>query len=127
MEETTEQLKENAITEKVIIPKIGLETGKEIDPLIVITKEGKKIGIYFNKIKVYRILDMKNQIEGTLDIFLVDTIKELLKNLAEREESAEQLNKEGGKNESTIRKSDRVSRDDRNLGSSRTKTSTDFV
>lgn len=129
MEEETsiETMRDQAIMEKVIMPMVPLETGKEIDPCIIIALEGKKIEIYLNKIKIYRILNKKNQIEGTLDIFLVDTIKELLKNLSEREEKAEQLNKQEVKNEFEIRKSDRTPNDDRNTRPGRTETGNSFV
>jgi hypothetical protein len=125
--QTIEEMREKAEFEKVIIPTVPLETGKIVDPAIIITLEDKKIGVYFNKIKVYRILDKKNLIEGSLDIFLVDTIKELLKGLAEREKAAEELNKQGGQNERGIRKPDRSSRDDRKPGHGGTESSHSIV
>ena len=127
MEETIEEMKAAAIMEKVVIPKVLLETGKEINPCIIITLEKKKIGIYTNKVQLYRILNKKNQIEGTLDIALVDTIKELLKNLAEREEATEKMNQEEVKNERKFRKQDGTSDNDKSSGRGRTKAGDSFV
>lgn len=126
-EQTFEDMKKAAILEKVIIPKVSLENGKEIDPFIIITLEDKKIGIYMNKIKIYRTINKKNQIEGVLDIFLVDTIKELLAKLAEREQATEELNKKEIENEREFRKSSGTAGNDRKTGQSGTSPSDRFV
>ena len=86
-----EEVKRESIMEKVDMTKIILGD-KEIDPFIIITMKDGKVEVYLNKKKVYRTLHHKNKIENALDIFLVDNIKELLLNLAMREEKAEELN-----------------------------------
>lgn len=89
--QSIEEVKRESIMEKVDMTKIFLGD-KEIDPFIIITVKDKKVGVYLNKKKVCRTMHQKNKIETALDIFLVDTIKELLETLAKREEEAE-LNK----------------------------------
>lgn len=86
-----EDIKKESVMEKVDMTKIILGD-KEIDPFIIITMKDGKVGIYLNNKKIYRTLHHKNKIENALDIFLVDNIKELLENLAKREEKAEELN-----------------------------------
>ncbi len=99
METEIERIKAQSIMEVADIKKL-MFGNKEVDPYIIITEENEKIAIYINKNKIYRTLNKKNDISSTLDVFLVDKIKELLKNLSEKEKALEEsikLNKNGGK------------------------------
>lgn len=123
---TTEDVRKEAVLEKVEMPKL-LINGKEEDPILIISLDKKQIKIFMNQNKVYRTVNLKNKIENTLDIFLIDTIKELLQTLADREEAVEKIKLQEVKNESTIRKSGRTTGNDRTPGSRGTKTSERFV
>ncbi|MCP6727473.1 MAG: hypothetical protein KJI69_05690 [Patescibacteria group bacterium] len=95
METEVERIKEQSIMEVTDIKKL-IFGDKEIDPYIVITEEEGKIAVYINKSKLYRTLNKKNDISSTLDVFLVDKIKEILKHLSEKEKAIEESIKSNG-------------------------------
>ena len=123
-----EQVKRDTIREVKLLPAIKIED-KETEPLIVVDNYKNQIRIIVNSNKKYRVLNDKNIILQALDILIVDSIKEILKNLAENEEKFEresflQKFKEevGGKN-GKIRKFGATSDDDTKSGQSGTETS----
>lgn len=72
---------------------IILEDNK-VEPWLLVYQHKEKISIIINKKKLQRVLDQKNTIQYGIDIFLVDKIKEVLKNLASIEESMEKESEE---------------------------------
>lgn len=124
--QTIEDVKRENIMERIQMPKLNIN-GKIEYPNLIICVEKKQIKIFMNQRKVYRTINLKNKIENVLDIFLVDTIKELLQKLSDSEQAADELNEQEDKNESTIRKSERTTNDDRTSGQSRTDTGKRFV
>ena len=123
MSREQEEAKEKTIRE-VERPK----SGEELDPWIVIDKlnnpRDDRIRIRINPAKLMRVLSNKNLIMNALDIILVDKIKELLENLAKREERAEEDMKNfgGKKNGTKIQQSGPAKPDDTKHGHSGTKT-----
>ena len=96
-----EQAMNATIREVKYLPNINVD-GDECEPLILIDKHAGKIRVIINQSKLFRVLHEKNIIQQGLDILLVDTIKDHLKNMAEREESHEKSMKDyGGKDDAS--------------------------
>jgi len=75
---------------EVYIKDVEIEDRK-VTPWIVISKSEDTVEIYINRTKKFRILDNKNIIQTALDICLVDMIKNVLKNLADKEKKIEEV------------------------------------
>ena len=85
MKEEIEKTKEKLIREVEFIPKMTINN-TQVEPYIIITESSGNIKVIINKIKIYRTLALKNQIEQSLDIVLVDKIVEVLNKLSQSEE-----------------------------------------
>lgn len=121
-----EQTRRDSIREIKHLDKIKL-IDEETEPWIVIDKKNDKVRVTLNQYKMYRCLDNKNLIQQSLDMLLVDTINDLLKNLADREEASEkELLKHGGvKKNGKVRDNRRTKSDTTDTGLSGTSGRTD--
>ena len=117
------EARQNSIREVTVLPKVVVKMDKEaVDPFIIIDVVNDKVRVFVNKIKLFRTLNKKNDIESALDITLVDNIKELLEKMAKKEENYEKI---GGVNNGEIPKSNKSGRDDSDPGQGGTPSNND--
>jgi len=114
-----EKVMNESVREIMAVGKVFIDR-KEVEPWVVIFKESGKVRVVVNSEKKYRVLDEKNLIENSLDVLLVDTVREVLKTIAEREEETERGVKDDKR---TVCGNGRNCKDDSGFGSSGTETS----
>jgi len=94
-------------------------TTESLEPFIIIYEDRKVIDIIINQTKLFRILNEKNVIQTQLDTLLVDKIKQILKEMAMREQEAEEeLKKWRKQNGDEISERSRTEPDDKYIGRS---------